>query len=242
MPDQHRDIAAATDGDLWARRDAYARDTAWAPPYVADDLRAAHLAEDACRADAVHAWHQADATTDPAARTQALRQAEENSALAQEVGTYRETLTEIAGTRRRWHTATETTRQQALLADAELRRRYSDIDLLPLHPAEESAHAEGEAMTVRDEATTSQPEQESQPDQDQPRRDITAALDAARQAEHILSVRSQAGRDSDELMHRREAEAQREAEARRNAVRQDPAPNRHQTWLELEEPELETGQ
>jgi hypothetical protein len=243
LPDQHRDTAAATDGQLWAWRDTYARDTAWAPPYVAGDLRDAHLAEDAYRADAIHAWHQADAATDPAARAQALRQAQENGTLAQEVGTYREALTEIADTRQRWHAATETSRQQALLADAELRRRHPDIDLPPLHPADEPARAEEEAMTVPDEATGTQPARDSEPDQNRtrPRRDITAALAAARQAEHILTVRRRAERDSDELTHRRETQAQREAEARRDAVRQDPAPSRHQPWLELEEPELEAG-
>ena len=51
------------DGELWARRAAYERDTAWAPPYVADELRDAHLAEDTYRADAVRAWHRADAAT-----------------------------------------------------------------------------------------------------------------------------------------------------------------------------------
>ena len=46
MPEEGREVAAATDGELWARRAAYARETAWAPPYVADELRDAHLAED----------------------------------------------------------------------------------------------------------------------------------------------------------------------------------------------------
>ena len=61
LPDQHREAATMTDGELWARRDAYARETAWTPPYVADELRDEHLAEDAYRADAVRAWHRADA-------------------------------------------------------------------------------------------------------------------------------------------------------------------------------------
>ena len=61
MPDEDREVAATTDGELWARRAAYARETRWAPPYVADELRDAHLAEDTYRADAVLAWHRADA-------------------------------------------------------------------------------------------------------------------------------------------------------------------------------------
>jgi hypothetical protein len=61
MPEERRTLASASDGELWSRRAAYARETAWAPPYVADELRSAHIAEDAYRADAVRAWHQADA-------------------------------------------------------------------------------------------------------------------------------------------------------------------------------------
>src|SRR5207244_1063153 len=52
MPDEARAVAAATAGELWARRAAYERETKWAPPYVARELREAHLAEDSYRADA----------------------------------------------------------------------------------------------------------------------------------------------------------------------------------------------
>ena len=107
MPDEHREVAAMSDGELWARRDAYARETAWAPPYVADELRDAHLAEDTYRADAVRAWHRADAAAGEAERAQARQEAGQYSALAQEVGAYREALTEVAEARRRWHAATE---------------------------------------------------------------------------------------------------------------------------------------
>ena len=68
MPEEGREVAAMADGELWARRAAYARETAWAPPYVADELRDAHLAEDTYRADAVLAWHRADAAADEAER------------------------------------------------------------------------------------------------------------------------------------------------------------------------------
>ena len=75
------------------RRAAYERDTMWAPPCVADELRDAHIAEDTYRADAVLAWHRADAAADETERTGALREAGEYSALAQEIGAYREALT-----------------------------------------------------------------------------------------------------------------------------------------------------
>ena len=78
------------------------------------------------------------------------------------------------------------------------------------------------------------------------RRDVRAALEAARTAEKIIAIRErQADRDaglaSDDLMRRREAEARQEAAARASAVRQDPAPSRHARSLERDEPELEAG-
>src|SRR6185437_7729014 len=39
MPDTGREMAAATDGELQAWRAAYQREVAWAPPFVATELR-----------------------------------------------------------------------------------------------------------------------------------------------------------------------------------------------------------
>jgi len=235
MPDEGREVAAATDGELWARRTAYARDTAWAPPYVVSELRDAHIAEDTYRADAVRAWHRADAAASKAERAAARREAEEYSALAQEVGAYREALTEVAGARRRWHAATELDRQRAFAADAEFRRRYPDADLPPLQPADESSALESAAGTGQAGPGTV-------PDRRGAALDVEAALAAARAAEKILAERGrQVELDGDDAMRRREAEALREASSRRSAVRQDPAPSRRAMSFELEEPELEAG-
>ena len=244
MPDESRNLAAATDGELWTLRNAYAREAEWAPPYVVDELRDAHLAEDAYRADAVRAWHRADAATEDSERTTATQDAENFSELAQEVGAYRESLAEVAEARRRWHAATEPGRQEALLADAQLRRRYPELEVPTLHPREQTGDAERDEVPVRDEPTATQAEPDPEPGHDQPAatRDITAALGAARKAEKILAERGQAKLESDDLMRRREAEALREASARRSAVRQEPAPSHRSLSLEREEPELEAGQ
>jgi hypothetical protein len=245
MSEESREIAAATDGELRTRRDAFARDAAWAPPYVVDELRDAHIAEDVYRADAVRAWHRADATPNKDDQARARQEAEEYSALAREVGAYRESLTEVAEARRRWHGATEPDRQQALMADAELRRRYPDAELPPLHPGGEPERVEGEDARVRNESTANDAEPDPATAHDRPRAavDVTVALAAARKAEKILAERGQrAALDSDDVMRRREAEALREASARRSAVRQEPAPSRRAASLEREEPELEAGQ
>jgi hypothetical protein len=65
-------------------------------------------------------------------------------------------------------------------------------------------------------------------------------------AERIIAERErQADHDSqlasNDVMCRREAEAQQEASTRASAVRQDPAPSRHARSLERDEPELEAG-
>ncbi len=249
MPEEDRQVAAATDGELWARRAAYERETRWAPPYVADELREAHLAEDTYRADAVRAWHRADAAVGETERAQARREAEASGALAQEVGAHREALAEVAEARRRWHAATELDRERALMADTELRRRHPDAELPLLHPEEEPHHSEPNAETVRDEPSVDQTEVDADAAPQREGvggRDIKAALAVARRAQQIIAERERQGdREtllaSDDVMRRREAEAQQEALARRNAVRQDPAPSRRALSLELDEPELEAG-
>ena len=243
MPDEAREVMAATDGELWARRAAYERETKWAPPYVAGELREAHLAEDTYRADAVRAWHRADAAPDKAERAQAQREAEQSSALAQEVGAYREALTEVDQARRRWHAVTELSRQQALVADTELRRRHPDAELPPLHPEAEAGSEQAEP-----DATETGTEREPTGDRRASiRDDFTAALAAAREAQRIIAERERqadrkAGLAGDDVARRREAEVMREASARRSAVRLQPTPSRHMMSLERDEPELEAGQ
>jgi conjugative relaxase-like TrwC/TraI family protein len=243
LPDESREVAAATDGDLWARRAAFARETRWAPPYVAGELREAHIAEDTYRADAVRAWHRADAAVDEAERARVRQEAEQYSALAQEVGAHREALTEVAEARRRWHAATELSRQRALMADTELRRRYPEAQLPPLH-------ADGELEdgdTPRPDARSGGEDADPAPDRRSAvRLDVKAAVEAARKAEKIIAERQRwadrdAGLHSDDVMRQREMEAQREASDRRSAVRQEPPSSRHMS-AELDEPELEAGQ
>jgi hypothetical protein len=244
IPQEGREVAAATDGELWARRAAYARDAAWAPPYVAHELRDAHVAEDTYRADAVLAWYRADAAADKAERTTAQQQADEYSALAQEVGAYREKLTEIAEARRRWHSETEPDRQRAVAADAELRRRHPHAELPPLHAGDAPPALISDPAAIETGPDVGQNETGQGPVA-RPQAvvlDIEAALATARRAQEILAERErQATSVSDDVMRRREAEAHREASARATAVRQDPAPSRGAMSLELDEPELEAG-
>jgi len=249
LPDEQRKVAAMSDGELWTRRDAYARETAWAPPYVADELRNAHLAEDGYRAEALRAWYRADAAADADEQAKARREAEEYSALAQEVGAYRQALTGVADTRSRWHAATEVTRQRALTADAELRQRYPDAELPPLHRGAEAERPGSGAEAEHSDPAERQAERAPDPTEKPrtPQVDLQAAIAAARKAEEILAERQhRADRETEaageDLARRTEAEAVAEAAARGAAVRQDPAPSRHAWSLEREELELEVGQ
>ncbi len=219
MPELDRQIRTATDRDLLAQRAAYAREAAWAPPYVARELREAYLAQARYQADAVLARHRAGAARGRAERSLAWQQAQELSALAEQVRSRRQALEEAAEARQAWHDATDQARQQALAADTELRRRHPGIGLPPMQPQHEhSADAAGPAAW---------------PEMD----DVAApaaALEAARQARQILAERERQTcedhLESDDLMRRREAEARREAQARRSAVRQQPMPSRRAHW------------
>jgi hypothetical protein len=225
MPGLDRQTRAAADCELLARRAAYQRETAWAPPYVAGELREAYLAEDAYRADAVLAWHRGEAARNWAGKSLACQQAQELSALAQQVRAHREKLEQIAEARRAWYQATEDTRQRALAADTELRRRHPGIDLPPLHPEKEHETGIAALAALPEPGTGQMPA----PRPDHARLDIEAALDAARRARLIIAerqrqAREEAALESDDVIRRREAEALRQAEARRGAVRQEPVP------------------
>jgi conjugative relaxase-like TrwC/TraI family protein len=243
MPDLDREIRAAADGELLARRAAYARDVVWAPPYAASELRDAHLAEDAYRAEAVLAWQRAAAARGWAARSAGWQQAQELTALAGQASAHRAALEQVAEGRRAWHEATDDTRQRALAADTELRRRHPGIDLLPLHPKREH-EADIGAQAARPEASDGEAPA-GRPEQ--ARLDIDAARDVARRARQIVierqrQAREYADRGSDSLVRRREAEALWQATARRSAVRQEPLPSRRAgRHAQLPDLELEAG-
>ena len=164
-------------------------------------------------------------------RSLAWQQAQEVSALAEQVRSRRRALEEVAEARQAWHDATDQARQEARAADTELRRRHPGIYLPPMQPQHEQ------------EAATSSPA--AWPELDDTAA-LAAALKAAGQAKQILAERGRQTREgdfeNDDLMGRCEAEAMREAEARRSAVRQQPAPSRRAHWqAELTDLEPEAG-
>ena len=132
------DLRGCTDGDLWLRRGTYERETAWAPPHVAEELRLMRIAERDAHVNAVRAEHEQRAAHDEqtAARHQQL--ARIWRALEAKAATEADMFAAAQDTRRQWETVTETTRRIAIAADLELRRRHPDLQIPPLrpHPAE----------------------------------------------------------------------------------------------------------
>ena len=58
------DLRGCTDGELWLRRSTYERETAWAPPHVAEELRLMRTAERDARVNAIRAEHESHAAAD----------------------------------------------------------------------------------------------------------------------------------------------------------------------------------
>ena len=125
------------DGMLLHLRDTYPVETAWAPPWVGDQLRQVRRGAGDARLAAIRAAAEARAARgrrDAAARHEALAA----SYRAMEAA-YRERENVLAGVmddRREWEQVTAGRRRLAVAADAELRRRHPGQELAPLRSAE----------------------------------------------------------------------------------------------------------
>jgi hypothetical protein len=132
------DLRHCTDGDLWLRRGTYERETAWAPPHVAADLRLTRIAGRDAEVSAIRAEHEAALT--PRTRTAARHRelARHWRTVQAKAAAEERLLTDVHQTRRDWESITQSTRRIAVAADAELRRRHPRMPIAPLipHPAE----------------------------------------------------------------------------------------------------------
>jgi conjugative relaxase-like TrwC/TraI family protein len=128
------DLRGCTDGELWLRRTAYERETAWAPPNVAEELRLMRISQRDAHVNAVRAEHEAAATADLLAAARHQELAAIWRALEAKAAREAAMFTTAQDTRSRWEQLTQTTRAIAIAADAELRRRHPRMELDPLHP------------------------------------------------------------------------------------------------------------
>jgi hypothetical protein len=149
------DVRGMADGRLLHLRDTYPVETAWAPPWVGDQLRQAragardaHLAalRNAGEADAAHRLGKNDEGTRHqtlAASYQAMHEA------------YRERETVFAAAmadRADWERATQRQRQLAVAADAELLRRHPTQTWAPLRSSEPQPDIEVQNDSAADNA------------------------------------------------------------------------------------------
>ena len=133
------DVRGMLDGRLLHLRDTYPVETAWAPPYVADELRQvraaawdARLAGLRAAAEARAAGHRGDYDHAAAQHKLAVGYQALEQAYRQRETVFAQTMADRAD----WDKATRAQRQLAVAADAELRRRHPGQHFAPLRSAE----------------------------------------------------------------------------------------------------------
>ena len=127
------------DGHLWLVRDTYAAETAWAPRHVGRELRLSRLgtfdaALGALRADAEAAAARKGGDHDRAERHETL--AGSYRALRDHYQHQEQALAQTMVNRQEWEQATARSRQLAIAADTELRRRHPGQKVEPLRSSE----------------------------------------------------------------------------------------------------------
>ncbi|MGH3276830.1 MAG: hypothetical protein ACRDNZ_21185, partial [Streptosporangiaceae bacterium] len=128
------DLRGCTDGDLWLRRGTYERETAWAPPHVAEELRLMRTAERDAQVNAVRADYESRAAEDEQTAARHRQFAGVWRALEAKAATEADMFAAVQETRGQWDTLTKTTREIAIAADLELRRRHPGMQIEPLRP------------------------------------------------------------------------------------------------------------
>ena len=128
------DVRGMPDGRLLHLRDTYPIETAWAPQYVADELRQVRAAAWDARLSGLRAAAEARADHSHAAAQHKL--AAGYQALERAYRQRETVFAQAMADRADWDTATRAQRQLAVAADAELRRRHPGQHFSPLRSAE----------------------------------------------------------------------------------------------------------
>jgi hypothetical protein len=201
-----------TDGQLILRREAYARETSWAPKYVASELRLARLAEHDSKVQAAFYRQEAEAAAARGDHERAgLLQITSESAAANVTRATRkqQELSPIHEARTAWERLTEPTLRLAQASDEELHRRGVLGDEDKLKSAEPEAIRYPEPTAEHQEEDDRQPPTRAQHEREQMAalgldRERPADPDVSRQlAEAAEHARMQQAR-IDELLSMRE--------------------------------------
>ncbi len=241
---QPGDMAEHSDGQLHAWRHHFTREMQWAPEYKGDELALVRGEIRRAQIDADRARRNAEAADTPDAR-QRLEQ------LAGLQATWERTVRDVAGRLGQaqagydaWEAATAPTRDRAVAADAELRRRHADIRLEPLHghaqPSPATPEPRGAGNTGPRQPAHAGPAAEARPDGPAaliPVTDAEVAAASAQPRQHPAPDPAQAAKWRAEQAARIQADRQARAEAAARACpvtdaeiakygpgQQDPAP------------------
>ena len=146
------DLRSLSDGQLLMRRDSYEHETAWAPPWVSDELRQVRTGATDAERDAVLSAAQAEAARkqeqhDLAERHE--RMARDQEALAGRYRGFEQMFARTQEARQAWEETTRQQRHDALAAHDEYVRRNPDTDLAPLKSAEPPPRTEDEQAQLR---------------------------------------------------------------------------------------------
>ena len=133
------DLREHSDGQLLAWRATFDREMTWAPAYKADDLATVRRAIHDAEIETDRANRNAAAADTDAARQRLEDLARLQAAWEQATRDLAARLTEAQAGYDAWEQATSSTRQRAIGADAELRRRHPDWPIEPLHVQAEPA-------------------------------------------------------------------------------------------------------
>jgi conjugative relaxase-like TrwC/TraI family protein len=128
LPDVGPEEAALSTGRLLARVQAWTREEAWAPPYVADQLETAHHQAQQHHRNATIWAHRAETTTDPHAAETLRADAATARAEAESLAHLIEKLEVEDNARGQWYLATAPTREAAERAMTQLGLRGVRVD------------------------------------------------------------------------------------------------------------------
>jgi hypothetical protein len=156
------DVRGLPDGRLLHLRDTYPVETAWAPPYLGDELRQVRAAAWHARLAALRASAEATAAARRGQHDRATQQHQLAASYQALHDAYqrRETMfAAIMADRADWDTATRAQRHLAVAADAELRRRHPGQHYPPLRSAEPAPPSAAQRAELT--LTTDQPPSET---------------------------------------------------------------------------------
>jgi len=189
-----------SDGKLWAWRSAFAREMAWAPPYKGDDLTVVRGEIRRTQIEADRARRNAEAASTHDARQRLADRADVLARWAEMTGDLAGQLADAQVAYDAWERATAPTRDRAVAADAELRRRYPDQSIEPLQVA--PSIVEPEQPEVRPTRPVAEPSRTAWPDLGQ---------HAGRFGEIVVQLREISSRLDEVAMRKAKAAVERAA-------------------------------